>query len=782
MSVTIQFDYTYDNTGFFAPGSEARTILEQAGSYLGSHLNDHLAAIPGNPGAGNTWSAQTFDPRNINSTLNLTNLAVSADTIIVYAGASALPSGVTGKGVTGGTSSSGSASWNQLVGTRGQVGAQATSTTSRTDTGLWGGSVTFSTLTQFSFTPMGTASVSGKADFLATALNEVGHVLGLLPTWPGSETYREGINTFEGLHSQYSYGGPITLDATATNWAAGTQSFGEDAIMDADASYGSYPQGARFTPLDWAAMVDAGWQIDTLTVTATPQVTVGKDFWLTVTALDPTGSVDKLYSGTITLSLANNPTGATLDGTRFFDGTISVVSFRGVAAFTDLTLDKVGSGYTILVSTDNDTPSVTTAPFSATLTSPAATHLAIVSAPSSVKTNAPFSVTVQALDANGHVDTNYSGPIRLSTGTNGSEDYALSGILTINAVHGVATFNTSRSDTYGVKSFTLSASGAGLTTATTPSIAMRATATTLKGQVTSSGSVTPLVPFTLVVKATDANGNVDPDYSGMVTLSLGTSPSGGVLGGTLTVQAVNGVATFTGLTVNRGGTFWIKATSGSLTSGAGVVALTVKSTPTQLAITTQPSSVVAGQAFTIVVTFEDANGFPTPPLYTGYDMVLSLAENPGNGMLSAPFYLRTSVIKGVATFTGLWLNKPAAGYVIKATVLGGTEWSPTLSAPITVTQNATQLEITTQPPSVVEAGAAFTVIVKAKDADGNFDPDYPGPVTLSLAANPGDGMLGGTLTVNTPRPLQVLLQDVVATVPTPSGVELGIDVDPVNLL
>lgn len=34
----------------------------------------------------------------------------------------------------------------------------------------------------------------------------------------------------------------------------------------------------------------------------------------------------------------------------------------------------------------------------------------------------------------------------------------------------------------------------------------------------------------------------------------------------------------------------------------------------------------------------------------------------------------------------------------------------------------------------------------------------------------------------TPRPLQVLLQDVVPTIPTPPGVELAIDVDPVNLL
>ncbi|MHC5542027.1 hypothetical protein ACYOEI_27725, partial [Singulisphaera rosea] len=615
-----------------------------------------------------------------------------------------------------------------------QAGALATPTTPRYDTGPWGGSVTFSTLTQFSFTPMGTPSVGGEADFLATALNELGHVLGLLPTWPGSETFDNGNSIkFGGAHSSASYGGFITLDATATNWAAGTQSFGEDAIMDADASYGSYPQGAHFTPLDWAAMEDAGWQTDTLSVAATPQVTVGQDFWLTVTALDPTGHIDKAYNGIITLGLANNPGGATLDGTRFLDGTISVVSIGGVATFTDLTLDKVGSGYTILVSTNDDTPSITTAPFSATLTPPAATHLAIVSAPSSVKTNEPFSVTVQALDANGDVDTDYSGPIRLSAGSNGSEDYSLSGILTVNAVNGVATFNTSRSDAYGVKSFTLSASGAGLTKATSSSIAMRATATTLKGQITSSGPVTPLVPFTLVVKATDANGNVDPDYSGLVTLSLGSSSSAGILGGTLTVQAVNGVATFTDLTVDRAGTFVIKATSGSLTSGAGLVTFTVKSTPTQLAITTQPSSVVAGQAFTIVVTVEDVNGFLVPTV-NGFDVVLSLAENPGNGMLSAPFELRAGVRSGKATFNGLWLNKPASGYVIKATPVAMTQLTVATSAPITVTQDATGLAITTQPPSEVEAGQAFTVVVKATDANGNFDPNYPGPVTLSLAA------------------------------------------------
>ncbi len=54
--------------------------------------------------------------------------------------------------------------------------------------------------------------------------------------------------------------------------------------------------------------------------------------------------------------------------------------------------------------------------------------------------------------------------------------------------------------------------------------------------------------------ALDPLGNTDVSFTGDVTVSLGTNPGGGFLGGTLTVGAVNGVASFGDLTVSSAGT------------------------------------------------------------------------------------------------------------------------------------------------------------------------------------------------------------------------------------
>jgi len=55
----------------------------------------------------------------------------------------------------------------------------------------------------------------------------------------------------------------------------------------------------------------------------------------------------------------------------------------------------------------------------------------------------------------------------------------------------------------------------------------------------------------------------DTTYAGDVTLVLGAHPSGAVLGGTTTVPMVNGVATFTGLTVDVQGVYSLVATAPS---------------------------------------------------------------------------------------------------------------------------------------------------------------------------------------------------------------------------
>src|SRR3989475_7541386 len=62
--------------------------------------------------------------------------------------------------------------------------------------------------------------------------------------------------------------------------------------------------------------------------------------------------------------------------------------------------------------------------------------------------------------------------------------------------------------------------------------------------------ITPAVQ----VAARDSQGNTDLSFTGAVTVSLGNNPAGGLLGGTLTVGAVNGVASFGNLTISVAGT------------------------------------------------------------------------------------------------------------------------------------------------------------------------------------------------------------------------------------
>ena len=54
-----------------------------------------------------------------------------------------------------------------------------------------------------------------------------------------------------------------------------------------------------------------------------------------------------------------------------------------------------------------------------------------------------------------------------------------------------------------------------------------------------------------MVSAENVQGDVDPGFNGTVTIALQDNPTGATLGGTLTVTAVNGVAVFDGLTLNK---------------------------------------------------------------------------------------------------------------------------------------------------------------------------------------------------------------------------------------
>ena len=73
-----------------------------------------------------------------------------------------------------------------------------------------------------------------------------------------------------------------------------------------------------------------------------------------VVARDSVGSTDTSFTGSITISLASNSTGAALSGTTV------VRSVNGIASFGNLAIDKAGT-YTFQVSTSGATPVVSNA-------------------------------------------------------------------------------------------------------------------------------------------------------------------------------------------------------------------------------------------------------------------------------------------------------------------------------------------------------------------------------------------------------------------------------------
>ncbi len=86
----------------------------------------------------------------------------------------------------------------------------------------------------------------------------------------------------------------------------------------------------------------------------------------------------------------------------------------------------------------------------------------------------------------------------------------------------------------------------------------------IKGQPT-NGVVGQPIGGPITVSVVNTNGNTVPGSSIPVTLAIASGPAGAVLGGTTTVETVNGVATFRDLTLNEPGTYTLEATGGTLT-------------------------------------------------------------------------------------------------------------------------------------------------------------------------------------------------------------------------
>src|SRR6059058_3222316 len=99
------------------------------------------------------------------------------------------------------------------------------------------------------------------------------------------------------------------------------------------------------------------------------------------------------------------------------------------------------------------------------------------------------------------------------------------------------------------------------------------------------------------VAVQDAQGNTVSTATTSITVAIGTNPASGTLAGTKTVAAVNGVATFSTLSLNLAGTGYTLTAAATGLTGATSNAFTISSTvgpAAKLAFTVQPSNTAAG--------------------------------------------------------------------------------------------------------------------------------------------------------------------------------------------
>ena len=113
------------------------------------------------------------------------------------------------------------------------------------------------------------------------------------------------------------------------------------------------------------------------------------------------------------------------------------------------------------------------------------------------------------------------------------------------------------------------------------------------------------------VTVQDAQGNTVTTATTSITLAIGTTPASGTLAGTKTVAAVNGVATFSTLSLNKTGTgYTLTATATGLTSATSSAFNISAGAAAKVVFTVQPSNAAAGAMNTpaVQVTVQDAQG------------------------------------------------------------------------------------------------------------------------------------------------------------------------------
>ena len=244
----------------------------------------------------------------------------------------------------------------------------------------------------------------------------------------------------------------------------------------------------------------------------------------------------------------------------------------------------------------------------------------------------------------------------------------------------------------------------------------------------SSGAVLVTQP---IVNAGDYSGavvNNDP-----IQLGVASQPSGPTATLSCTTNpitpATGGTASFAGCSISGPvGAYTLSATDtsdGVQIATSTTITLT-PGAPTKLAFVQQPSNTAAGSAITpaVKVAVEDANG-NVETTDNATTVKLAIGTNPGGGKLTGG--AAVTVASGIATFSGLSINKAGTGYTLTAS--STPSYTTAASAAFNIALGAATKLVLIQSPSTTTAGATITpaVTVAVKDAAATSRRGTPPP-------------------------------------------------------
>jgi hypothetical protein len=269
-----------------------------------------------------------------------------------------------------------------------------------------------------------------------------------------------------------------------------------------------------------------------------------------VEVLGTDGQIDGRATIPITATLAS--------GSGTLSGTATLNAVNGVAAFSDLRISGAGS-HTIRFSAAG----VTSGTSSAIAVRQVANALVLQTQPGGAFDGAPLTAQprVQVVD-HALLPMPAAVPVTVSIVSGAG---ALSGTTTVTSLNGVATFADLAIAGSGPHLLTFSAPG--LTRVTSDEFTVTATGTAPTHLVVvtlvSGGTTDQPLPVQPIVEVRDQSNNVVTGSSAAITASLASGS--GTLLGTTSVNAVNGVATFTDLTISGLGLHSLRFTTPGLT-------------------------------------------------------------------------------------------------------------------------------------------------------------------------------------------------------------------------